>query len=122
MVTKRVKIVVLDGFKNYPATPRAVNAQLALATRPKVPRHATLSRLVRTVGTVKYVNVKRGITAPVKPQTKLLVILGRTQPDQNQSHVLNAHPARMPILLVPKFAKIVILIPTKRNPMLRNAF
>ena len=81
-----------------------------------------LSLLVRTVGTVKCVNVKRGITAPVKPQTKQLVFLGRTQPDQNQFRVLNAHLARMPALLVPQRAKSVILIPTKRNPMLQNAF
>jgi hypothetical protein len=71
---------------------------------------------------VKYVTVKQVIIAPVKPPTKPLVILGRMQPVQNQFHALNAHPARMPILLVPRLAKIVTLIPTNRNPMRRNAF
>ena len=81
-----------------------------------------LSLLDRTVGTVKYVNVKRGITAPVKPQTKRLVFLGRTQSDQNQFRVLNALPERMPTLLVPYLAKLATVIPTNPNPMLQNAF
>jgi hypothetical protein len=76
--------------------------------------------LVRTVGTVKYVNVKQVIIAPVKPQIKLRVLLVRMQPDQNQFRVLNALPERMPTLLVPYLAKIVALIPTNGNPMLRN--
>ena len=36
-------------------------------------------------------------------------------------HALNAHPERMPTLSVPKLAKLVALIPTNPNPMLRNA-
>ena len=78
--------------------------------------------LVRTVGTVKYVNVKQVIIAPVKPPIKLRVLLVRMQPYQSQFRVLNAHPERMPILLVPHLAKIVALTPTNANPMLRNAF
>jgi hypothetical protein len=74
------------------------------------------------VGTVKCVNVKQVIIALVKPQTKLLVILGRMQPDQNQFRVLNAHQARMPTLLARYLAKIATTIPTNRIPMLRNAF
>ena len=81
-----------------------------------------LSLLVRTVGTVKYVNVIKGIIAPVKPPIKPLAGLDRMQPDQNQFRVLNAHPECMPTLLVPKFVKIVTVIPTNPNPMLRNAF
>ena len=75
-----------------------------------------------TVGTVKCVNVKQVIFAKVKPQTKLLVILGRMQPVQNQYRVLNVHRALLQHCLVPQLAKIVTVIPTNRNPMLRNAF
>jgi hypothetical protein len=71
---------------------------------------------------VKNVNVIKVIIAPVKPPIKPLVILDRMQPDQNQFRVLNAHPERMPTLLVPKLVKIVTVIPTNRNPMLRNVF
>jgi hypothetical protein len=119
---QRVILARLVGSKNYQATQRAVNAQLALATRPKVLRHAMLSPLVLIVGTVKCVNVKQVIFAKAKPQTKLLVILGRMQPDQNQFRVLNAHLARMPILLVPQLAKSVATMHTNPNLMLRNAF
>ena len=122
MATQHAKIVALDGFKNYQAILRALNAPVDLATKPKVPRHAMLSLLDRTVGTVKYVNVKQVIIAPVKPPTKRLVILGRMQPVQNRLRALNAHPARMPTLLVPQLAKIVTVVPTNWNPMLRNAF
>ena len=118
----RVTIVKLGGSKNYQATLRAVNAQLVLVTKLKVLRRAMLSLLDRTVGTVKYVNVKQVIIAPVKLQTKRLVVLGRMQPVQNQFRVLNAHQARMRLFLVPKLAKIVTVIPTNLNPMLRNAF
>ena len=118
----RVTIVKLGRINIFPAIPRALNAQLALATKPKVPRHAMVFLLDRTVGTVKYVTVKQVIIAPVNPPTKPPVILGRMQPVQNQFHVLNAPPARTRPLLVPQLAKIVILIPTNRNPMLRNAF
>ena len=78
--------------------------------------------LVRTVGTVKYVNVKQVIIAPVNPPTRPRVILGHIQPAQNQFRVLNAHPERMPILLVPQLAKSVKTMHTNPNPMLRNAF
>ena len=37
-------------------------------------------------------------------------------------HALNAHPARVPTLLVTKIAKIVTTIHTNRNSMLQNAF
>ena len=51
VVTKRVKIVALDGFKNHQATLRAVNVQLVLATKFKVLRHAMLSLVDLTAGT-----------------------------------------------------------------------
>ena len=122
MATQRVKIVQLDRTKTYPATPRAVTAPVDLATKPQVPRHAMLSLLDPTVGTVKCVNVKQVTFALAKPQIKLFVILGRMQPDQNQYPVLNAHLARMPILLVPLLAKSVVTMHTNRAPMLRNVF
>jgi hypothetical protein len=65
--------------------------------------------LVRTVGTVKYVNVKQVIIAPAKPRTKLLVLLVHMQPDQNQFRVLNALPERMPTLLVVQHANNAML-------------
>jgi hypothetical protein len=122
VATQHVKIVKLGRINIFPATPRAVTAPVDLATKPKVPRHAMLSLLDPTVGTVKCVNVKQVIFALAKPQTKLLVVLGRMQPDQNQFHVLNAHLARMPILLVPQLAKSVATMHTNPNLMLRNAF
>jgi len=122
VATQRVKIVQLDRTKTYPATPRVLNVPLDLATKPKVLRHAMLSLPDRTVGTAKCVNVKQVIFTKVKPQTKLFVILGRMQPDQNQYPVLNAHLARMPILLVPLLAKSVVTMHTNRTPMLRNVF
>ena len=67
-------------------------------------------------------NVKQVIIAPVKPQTKRLVVLGRMQPVPNQFRVLNVHPERMRLLLVPRLAKIVTAMHTNRNPMRRNAF
>ena len=118
----RVTIVKLGRINIFPATPRALNAPVDLATKPKVPRHAMVFLLDPTVGTVKCVNVKQVIIAPVKPPTKPLVILGRMQPVQNQFRVLNVHPGRMRLLLVPRLAKIVTLIPTNRNPMQRHAF
>ena len=104
------------------AIQHVVNAPVDSATKPKVPRHAMVFLLDPTVGTVKYVNVKQVIIAKVKPPTKPLVILGRTRPVRNQSRVLNAHPERMPTLLVPQLAKIVKTMHTNQNPMLRNAF
>ena len=67
-------------------------------------------------------HAKKGIFAKVKPPMKPLAHPDSTPPNQDPLRALNAHPERMPILLVPKPAKIVILIPTNRNPMLRNAF
>jgi hypothetical protein len=49
VATQHAKIVALDGFKIYQATPRAANAPVDLATKPKVPRHAMRCLLVRTV-------------------------------------------------------------------------
>ena len=117
----RVTIVKLGRINIFPATPRALNAPVDLATKPKVPRHAMVFLLDPTVGTVKYVTVKQVIIAPVNPPTKPLVILGRMQPVQNQFHVLNVHPGRMRLLLVPRLAMIVTLIPTNRNLMRRHA-
>ena len=118
----RVTIVKLGHINIFPATPCVLNAPVDLPTKPKVPRHAMVFLLGPTVGTVKYVNVKQVIIAPVNLPTKRLVILGRMQPVQNQFHVLNVHPARTRPLLVPRLAKIVTTIPTNRNPMLRYAF
>jgi hypothetical protein len=58
------------------------------------------------------------------PATKRVLVahLDPTPSKKGPPHALNAHPERMPILLVPLIAKIVTLIPTNRNPMLRNAF
>ena len=118
----RVTIVKSGRINIFPATPRVLNAPVDLPTLPKDPQHAMRCLLDRTVGTVKCVSVKQVIIARVKPPTKPLVILGRMQPVQNQFRVLNVHPERMPILLVPRLAKIVTLIPTNRNPMRLNAF
>ena len=118
----RVTVVKLGRINIFPATPRALNAPVDLATKPKVPRHAMRCLLDPTVGTVKYVNVKQVIIAPVKPPIKPLVILGRMQPVPNQFRVSNVRPERMPPLLVPQLAKIVTTIPTNRNPMRQNAF
>ena len=118
----RVTVVKLGRINIFPATPRVLNAPVDLATKPKVPRHAMVFLLDPTVGTVKYVNVKQVIIAPVKLPTKRLVILGRMQPVQNQFRVLNVHPERMRLLLVPQLATIATLIPTNRNPMRRSAF
>ena len=122
MATLRVTIVILGRINIFPATPRALNVPVDLATKPKVPRHAMLSLLDRTVGTVKYVNVKQVIIAPVKPPTKPLVTLGRMQPVQNQYRVLNVHRALLQHCLVPQLAKIVTVVPTNRNPVKRSAF
>ena len=119
---RRVTIVKLGRINIFPATPHALNAPVDLVTKPKVPRHAMVFLLDPTVGTVKYVNVKQVIIAPVKPPTKPLVILGRMQPVQNQFRALNVHPECMPTLSVPQLAKIVTTMHTNRNPMLRNAF
>ena len=122
VATQHAKIVQLDRTKTYPATPRAVTAPVDLATKPQVPRHAMLSLPDRTVGTANCMNVKQVIFALAKPQIKLFVILGRMQPEQNQFRVLNAHLARMPILLVLQLAKSVATMHTNPDPMLRNAF
>ena len=62
------------------------------------------------------------IIALVKPPIKPLAYRDLTPPKQGPLPALNAHPERMPILLVPKFAKIVPTIPTNRNPTLQDAF
>ena len=118
----RVTIVKLGRIKIFPATPRALNAPLGLATRPKVPRHAMVFLLDPTVGTVKYVNVKQVIIAPVKPPTKQVVALDHMQPKKDPLHALNAHPENMRLLMVPQLATIATTMHTNRNPMLRNAF
>ena len=67
-------------------------------------------------------NVTEVIFVPVKPRIKPLARLGPTPPTKDPLPALNAHLAPMPTLLAPQRAKCVILIPTKRNPMLRHAF
>jgi hypothetical protein len=67
-------------------------------------------------------NVVQVIFAKVKPPIKPLARPDPTPPTKDPLHALNAHPERMPILLVPYLAKNVTLSPTNSNPMLRNAF
>ena len=98
------------------------NAPLGLVTQLKVLRHAMQSLLDLTVGTVKFVNVKQVIIALVKLPIKLLVFLGRTPPKQDRLYALNVHPAHLPTQLAPLIVKTAMMIPTSRNPMLRNAF
>jgi hypothetical protein len=98
------------------------NAPLGLVTQLKVLRHAMQSLLDLTVGTVKFVNVKQVIIALVKLPIKLLVILGRTPRKQDRLYALNVHPAHLPTQLAPFIVKTAMMIPTSRNPMLRNAF
>ena len=62
------------------------------------------------------------ISAKVKPPMKPLAYLDPMPPTKDPLPALNAHPERMPILLVPYLAKTVTMIPTNTNPMLRNAF
>jgi hypothetical protein len=62
------------------------------------------------------------IFVKAKPPFKPLAHPGHTPPQQDPLHALNAHPERMPILLVPYLAKSVTVSPTNSNPMLRNAF
>ena len=61
------------------------------------------------------------IFAKVKPLIKPLVHPDLTPPTKDPLRVLNAHLVRMLPLLVPEFAKLVTMIPTNPNPMLRNA-
>jgi len=122
VATHHAKIVSLDGFKNYPATQRAVNAQLALATKPKVLRHAMVFLLVRTVGMAHFVRVIQVIFAKVRPPIKPRANPDPTPPTKDPLHALNAHPERMPARLAPLIVKTAKLIPTNRNPMLRCAF
>ena len=81
-----------------------------------------LSLLDRTLGTVKYVNAKQVIIALVKPQTKPLAHPAPTPPTKDPLHALNARPVPIPTRLVPFRVKIVTLVPTNRNPMLRIVF
>ena len=122
MATQRVKIVQLDRTKTYPATPRALNAPVDLATKPKVPQHAMPCLLVPTVGITHFNHVTRVIFAKVKPPIKPLARPDPTPPTKDPLHALNAHQERMPTLLVPHLAKVVTVIPINPNPMQRNAF
>jgi hypothetical protein len=118
----RVKIVKLDGFKIYRATPRAVNVPLDSVIQPKVLRHAMLFLLVHTVGMVKFMNVKRVIIVKEKQQIKPPVNLDRTPPTKVLSHASNVHPARMPTHWAPLIVKTAVMIPTNQIPMLRSVF
>ena len=59
VATQHAKIAALDGFKNYQAILRAVNAMLVITTTQKVRRRATLSLPVPIIGTKKFANVIR---------------------------------------------------------------
>ena len=75
-----------------------------------------------TMLTVLQKNVIQDIIAEAEPPIKPLVRPDSTPPKKDPLPALNAHPERMLTLSVPKPAKIVILIPTNRHPMRRNAF
>jgi hypothetical protein len=60
---RNVKSVLSGSFKVCPATPRVTNAPVDLATKPKVPRHAMVFLLVRTVGMAHFEHVKKVIIA-----------------------------------------------------------
>ena len=77
---------------------------------------------VLTISMVLLKNVIQVISAKAKPPIKPLAHPDSTPPNQDPLRALNAHPERMPILFVPKFAMLVPKIPTNRNPMLRIAF
>ena len=101
---RNVKSVLSGSFKICPATPRAVNVQLVLATKPEVPRLAMLYLLVRTVGMAHFEHVIQVNSAKVKPPIKPLAYLDPMPPTKDPLPALNAHPERMPTLLVPKLA------------------
>ena len=67
-------------------------------------------------------NVTQDIFAKAKLPIKPRAHPDSTPPKKDPLPALNAHPERMLTLSVPKPAKIVILIPTNRHPMRRNAF
>jgi len=67
-------------------------------------------------------NVLQVIFVKVKPPIKLRAHPDPTPPTKDPLYALNVHLERMPTCLAPLIAKLVILIPTNTNPMLRNAF
>ena len=77
---------------------------------------------VLTISMVLLKNVIQVIFVKVKPPIKPLADPEPTPPTKDPLPALNAHPERMPILLVPYLAKTVTTIPTNPIPMLRNAF
>ena len=80
MATLLVTIVTLGRINIFPATPRALNAPVGLATKPKVPRHAMVFLLVRTVGMAHFRNVTKGTFVKVKPPIKPLANPDPTPP------------------------------------------
>jgi len=105
----RAKIASLGCTKTCPATPRAWNVLVDLATMLNVRQHAMQSLLDHTVGTVKYVNVTPVIIALEKPQTKQLVILVHTPKGKVQFHATNAYLACMKTTPVQRNVKIAAL-------------
>ena len=99
-----------------------MHAPVDMLTKLKVLRHAMLSLLDRTVGTVKYVSAKQVIIALVKLAMKLRVHPDTTPPTKDPLHALHAHPECMPTLLVPQLAKIATVTHTNPKPMLQNVF
>jgi len=91
----RAKIASLGCTKTFPATPRALNAQVDLATQPNVRQHAMPCLLVPTVGITHFNHVTRVIFAKVKPPIKPLAHLEPTPPTPVPSSVFPVHQVRL---------------------------
>ena len=87
-----------------------------------VGRQRVLLYLLVLTGMVLYENVIQVIIVKVKQQTKSNVNQDHMLLEEDPLRVLNARPVPLPTRLVPFRVKIVTLVPTNRNPMLRYAF
>ena len=87
-----------------------------------VGRQRVLLYLLVPTGMVLYENVIQVIIVKVKQQTKSNVNQDHMLPEEDPLRALNARPVPIPTRLVPFRVKIVTLVPTNRNPMLRDVF
>ena len=87
-----------------------------------VGRQRVLLYLLVPTGMVLYENVIQVIIVKVKQQTKSNVNQDHMLPEEDPLRALNARPVPIPTRLVPFRVKIVTLVPTNRNPMLRTVF
>ena len=87
-----------------------------------VGRQRVLLYLLVLTGMVLYENVIQVIIVKVKQQTKSNVNQDHMLPEEDPLRVLNARPVPILTRLVPFRVKIVTLVPTNRNPMLRDVF